>query len=77
MAEVPLTEKGKLYMRETLSEQYWQADQMLCYGRLHFDTSASLDDGINAKGAQLARFNWNRSISTYLSKQMKKRMVDL
>ena len=75
--EVPLVEKGELYNEgDIVKTSDWQADQMLCYGRLRFDTSASLEDGINAGDTQLALASTGtEAISTYLSKQMKKKMV--
>ena len=40
--EVPLVEKGELYDEgDIVKISNWQADQMLCYGRLNFDASAT------------------------------------
>ena len=72
--EVLSVEKDELYkVGDIIRTCDWEADQMLCYGRLTFDASASLDDGINAKDAQLALASTGtEAVSTYLSKQMKK-----
>ena len=72
--EVPLAEKGELYKEGDIVRTCdWQADQMLCYGRLRFDAAASLDDGINTEDVELALASTGtEAVSTYLSKQMKK-----
>tara|TARA_B110000879_G_C11184189_1_gene520365 strand:+ start:13562 stop:20239 length:6678 start_codon:yes stop_codon:yes gene_type:complete len=71
--EVPLVESGELYkVGVIIRTNDWEADQILCYGRLHFDASASLEDGINAEDAQLALASTGtEAVSTYLSKQIR------
>ena len=75
--EVPLAEKGELYKEgDIIRTCDWEADQMLCYGRLSFDAAASSDDGINTEDVELALASTGtEAVSTYLSKQMKKKMV--
>ena len=69
----PWQKRGLYNEGDIVKTSNWQADQMLCYGRLCFDASASLEDGINASDAQLALASTGtEAVSTYLSKQMKK-----
>ena len=76
--EVPLVENDTLYEAGNIVKtSTWQADQMLCYGRIRFDAAASLEDGINTGDAKLALGSTGtEAISTYLSKQMEEEDKD-